>query len=56
MPRYCAHYKCRRCGAERLQTERAADYSRAPFALPRWIYPDGHAMRRQGAPKLYKDK
>ena len=38
-----------------MQIERAADYRSAFAYLPRWIYPNGHKMRRNGAPRIYKE-
>jgi len=55
MPRFSAHYTCTKCGTARLQIERAADYRGALTTLPRWIYPAGHTMRRNSAPRIYKE-
>ena len=38
-----------------MQIERATDYRGALLKLPRWIYPDGHKMRRNSAPRIYKE-
>jgi len=55
MPRYCAHYACSKCQAHRMQIETAPNYRAALIALPRWIFPANHRMRREGGPKLYKE-
>jgi hypothetical protein len=38
-----------------MQIETAPNYRAALIALPRWIFPANHRMRREGGPKLYKE-
>jgi len=38
-----------------MEIKRATSYRVALALFPRWIYPAGHKMRREGAPKIYKE-
>jgi hypothetical protein len=38
-----------------MMIEHASNYFTASRKLPRWIYPNGVKMRRQGGPQLYKE-
>jgi len=54
MARYNAIYRNPQTGRVRLQWCNAPTYLHACQRLPRWIYPDGLKMRRQGSPQIYK--
>ncbi len=47
--KYIAEYKCSKCGRVKTMTAAAFDFQNALTKLPRWIYPDGHTMLRQGS-------
>ena len=54
MPRYSATYREPLTGRVEIITRAAADYAAAQYELPRWTYPGGKPMRRQGAPRKVK--
>lgn len=55
MPRYAATYREPITGRTEVITREAFDWRAAHLELPRWSYPNGKPMRRQGAPRKVKD-
>ena len=53
---YVADYTCTKCGAISRETARAYDYHNALTKLPRYIYPEGHLMRREASPEIRRIK
>jgi hypothetical protein len=56
MPLYVAVYRCQKTDRIHVETTRAPDYWHAMQALPRWLYPDGKKLKRQGSPATFYNK
>jgi len=52
---YYANYREPITGRTETVYRSAYDWRAAHTELPRWIYPNGKPMRRQGAPRIAKD-